>query len=152
MSKAKPIRVEAYKCPKCRAIIEGTYNQVQRHVDVPIDKPLPVGLAYSLCGRVYVIKGRGEISQEPSADPKIAHAYIQPIADYSPVAGDFSINVINSRVAREHFRKGKATFLFPNMFKIIREKFRGYTDSDAGKPLILKRTDKSLEQLANPDA
>ncbi|OGJ18529.1 hypothetical protein A3K73_04930 [Candidatus Pacearchaeota archaeon RBG_13_36_9] len=149
MPKAKPIQIEAYKCPKCGVLIEGDYETAQKHVDIPVDKPLPVGLVYSGNKQVCIIRSKGNISREPSINPKIAHVYLQLVTEYFPESDYYAGNHINSRTKREDFRTARATFLSPNMFKAIKKRFRGYIDLQTDKPLRFKRTDKALEKLAS---
>ena len=144
MSKLRPVSIEAYKCPKCDSVIKGPYKQAQKHVDVPIDRHLPVGFVYTMSSNiVYIVAGKGEKA--------LNHGHLQPVIAHSLNIDSILLNDyrhINSKKIRESFRKKKAYFLALSIFKYVKSKYNGIKSAD-GKPLNLKRTTSSLEKLAN---
>jgi len=144
MGKLRPIPIEAYKCSKCDLIIEGTYEQAQKHVDTLIDRPLPVGFVYTTSSNiVYIVAGKGERD--------LNHGHLQPAIVHSLNLGGRLLEVyrhINSKKIREDFRKKRVSFLHPNRFKRVKLRYEGEKSAD-GKPLKLKRTVPSLEKLAS---
>jgi len=142
MSKPKPISIEAYKCPKCKLIIEGTYEEAQKHVDVAVDRPLPVGFIYEKGAFVCMVIDKGEVSS--SENLKFNHAYLQNSKSYvfltgEPLRGSYEKN---SKVVKKFLKEGAYSLLSLENFKIFKEKLK---DISLGKKL--KRTTPSLEKL-----
>ena len=152
MAKAKPQKIEAYRCPKCTAVLTMTYEQVQAHVDVKVDRHLPVGFTYLWGDHLAcIVRGKGSISK--STEPKKIHSYEQPAIVYSFHSQHIvrSLNHLHvySREIREGFASGECTFLHPESFKILVDRLPNLTKSESSTPLRIKRNCGSLAKLVS---
>jgi hypothetical protein len=157
MPKAKPIKIEAYECPKCKAIIKGTYEEAQKHVNIPINRPLPTGFTFiSPVGFVEIILGKGRISagerRVGDFGSEYTHTYIQPTFMYAPGRSRETFEESQeypSESIRKWFKNGDSLFLSQEQFKITKRRYKQLKDLDNNSPLKFKRTNKSLERLTN---
>lgn len=141
MKNKKPIKIEAYECPKCHAKIIGNYATAKSHIDILEDAPLPNGFAYfsSDRGCVNIIYGAGHLSSDTC--DFAAHAREQPIRKYSLLLGMMlhcPVSYVNSRVIRDSIEKGILKILPENLLSEIQTKSR-MLETEKGERLILQR-------------
>lgn len=117
IEKLKPIVVETYKCPKCNSRIEGSYEEAQKHVEIPEDSPLPKGLVFRNAHfptTYRIITSDGIISSN--------HGYTHDVSYYTNSHKVFSKEETNSKSAKEDFEDREYLLLEENEFSEIKSK------------------------------
>lgn len=147
MAKIKPIRLEVYQCPKCDVRIEGSYNDAQRHVSIPFDSPLPIGLVFedggdnALC---YVVGNKGKIKSNHGFRQKVLlYGVGSPFTNsscYYPSGHSF----INSLDVKDSIKSGNFRLLSKWKFGRFCNKLVANIDLDS-----LIRVTPELEKLVD---
>ena len=141
MAGLKPQRIEAYRCPKCNAVLTIPYGQAQAHVDVPVDQPFKKGFVFQTRFLLYRITGEGSLCG--CLDQRYVHGWDQIYATCALKSTEKEFresflnrsSTINSKKIREQLENGEWTLADVETAKSLR-KING---------CMIHRTDPSLE-------
>ncbi len=141
----KPIPIEAYQCPHCDDIIEGSYETAEKHVNIVLDKPLPEGLIIQdSSGFYHIISGeKGRISNQD-------HGYLHRQKVYSSntehISFELSLEGINSKELKENLKNGNYSLLTNEDFDKVKKNLPDYLAKG------LTRIIPELEQLIHSES